>query len=159
MGPGDLLRIRREGYFRGAVLPPSMKMPKPAPRALERFEALLPDHPEVSHRLVFGHPAAFVRGNMFFGVFGEALFVRLSESDRDELRRVPGARPFEPMPGRAMSGYMVLPEPLLSDSATAEEWVGRSLRWTASLPPKRPKSAGSKVPGPRPRARTRRGSA
>ncbi|MCI4364159.1 MAG: TfoX/Sxy family protein [Thermoplasmata archaeon] len=92
---------------------------------------------------VFGQPAAFAEGNMFLGVFGEQLFVRLSEPALAELGKVPGVRPFEPMPGRAMRGYAVLPPSLLTEPGKAGRWVRKSLEFALSLPPKGP---GSKKP-------------
>ena len=116
-----------------------MKIPKPSSGAVKLFEELTPREASVSTRLVFGQPAAFTNGNMFFGVFGEKVFVRLSEADRTEALRKPGFTTFEPMPGRAMSEYMVLPRSLVRDPGRAKEWVARSLNYAVSLPVKQPK--------------------
>lgn len=61
------------------------EMPKftPAPPDLiERFQAAVSKIDNAELRKMFGYPAAFAAGNMFAGVFGESLFVRLAESDR-----------------------------------------------------------------------------
>jgi len=60
-----------------------MKISPPSAAAIARFEALLPEDPRVTRRPVFGQPAAFVNGNMFLGVLGSEVFVRLSEADRE----------------------------------------------------------------------------
>lgn len=113
-----------------------MKIPKSTPGAQAHFDALRPDRPNVSVRKMFGQPAAFVNGNLFFGVYGDEVFVRLGESDRTELGKVAGAHPFEPMPGRAMSEYVVLPAALLTDRRAATEWVNRSMKFAGQLKPK-----------------------
>lgn len=43
-------------------------MKKPTPEAIAAFEESLPTNPEVVRKKMFGMPAAFVNGNMFFGV-------------------------------------------------------------------------------------------
>jgi TfoX-like protein len=115
---------------------PMPKMPKANPAAVERFESLVPPGPEVTVKLVFGQPAAFVGGNMFMGVFGEQVFVRLSEDGLASVSKIPGVRPFEPMPGRPMREYAVLPAPLLSRPGAAAPWVRKSMEYAMSLPPK-----------------------
>lgn len=112
-------------------------MPKPSEEAKEAFRSLLPDHPAVATRPMFGNLAAFVNGNMFSGLFGEGLFVRLPDDDRDGLLRAGGAD-FEPMPGRAMKGYVMLPGSWRQEPATARSWVARSLAWSEQLPAKEP---------------------
>lgn len=113
-----------------------MKLPKAAGEATALFEAIRPTREGVAVRLVFGQPAAFVAGNMFLGVFGDAVFVRLSEEDRAEAAKTVGAHPFEPMPGRPMREYVVLPAATWSDARAAQRWVDRSLAYAARLPPK-----------------------
>lgn len=131
-----------------------MKLPKAASGATALFEAIRPTAPTVSVRLVFGQPAAFVAGNMFLGVFGDAVFVRLSEADRAEAARASGARPFEPMPGRPMREYVVLPAAVLNNPQAARRWVGRSLEYAEGLPPKtKAKGSGSARGGRRPASR------
>ncbi|HZY71443.1 MAG TPA: TfoX/Sxy family protein [Thermoplasmata archaeon] len=113
-----------------------MKIPKSAPEAVARFDALRPQKPNVAVRKMFGQPAAFVNGNLFFGVYGDEVFVRLAETDRAELGKVAGAHPLEPMPGRPMSEYVVLPPSVLGDPKRASGWVERSLKFAGKLAPK-----------------------
>jgi TfoX/Sxy family transcriptional regulator of competence genes len=113
-----------------------MKIPKPSPAAVKLFEQLTPEEASVSTRMMFGQPAAFTNGNLFFGVFGEKLFVRLSEADRTEALRRPGFATFEPMPGRAMAEYVVLPPPVLKSRAQSRRWVDQSYRYVSLLPSK-----------------------
>ncbi|HEY6239055.1 MAG TPA: TfoX/Sxy family protein [Thermoplasmata archaeon] len=116
-----------------------MKIPAAAPDAVAQFESLAPVAPDIARRAMFGQPVAFLNGNMFFGVLGDRLFLRLSTEDRAEAAAVPGVTPFEPMPGRPMKEYVVLPPNLLRDARRVREWIGRSTRYVRGLPPKKPK--------------------
>ena len=110
-------------------------MPKSDPETAQVFEALVPEDARITIRPMFGHKAAFVNGHMFAGTFGTDMFVRLDDRSRDELLAVPGAAPFEPMKGRPMKGYVVLPR-RLGGTAAAKAWIERALDSTAILPPK-----------------------
>jgi len=91
-------------------------------------------------RIMFGCPAYFVNGNMFAGVHQDSLMIRLSEADQHELlRQNDEVSPFEPMPGRPMKEYLVLPTSLLEDAREFGQWLRRSFEYASSLPPKQPK--------------------
>jgi hypothetical protein len=98
------------------------------------FEGLTPDAPGIVVRKVFGQPAALVNGHMFLGVFGSHLVVRLS--DQDAANAVPRLAPFEPMPGRPMRGFYLLPDSLPVDLAGSRPWVARALAHARGLPAK-----------------------
>jgi TfoX/Sxy family transcriptional regulator of competence genes len=117
-------------------------MPKPTAAAAAAFSELVPDDPMVTARPMFGNPAAFVNGNLFTGLFGDDLFVRLSEDDETRLRTAGGAD-FAPMPGRPMKAYTTLPQPWQSDVESARRWVAMSLEWARSLPAKASRTAGA----------------
>lgn len=91
---------------------------------------------------MFGYPAGFVNGNMFCGLFQESLFLRLGESERAELLAMEGASPFEPMPGRPMREYVVMPMEMLEDAETTRAWIRRAFRHVAALPPKASRATG-----------------
>jgi TfoX/Sxy family transcriptional regulator of competence genes len=118
-------------------------MPKPSGDAKAAFQSLVPNDPSVTTRPMFGNLAAFVNGNMFAGLFGEELFVRLPDAEQTELL-THGGRAFEPMPGRAMKGYVVVPEGWRDQPAATGEWVARSLLWARGLPAKHPKAKAAK---------------
>jgi TfoX/Sxy family transcriptional regulator of competence genes len=117
-----------------------MKIPQADSAATKVFEELTPAAEGISTKKMFGQPAAFANGNLFFGVFGGKLFVRLSEPDRADAKKNSGFVPFEPMPGRAMKEYWVLPPSILKDRAEARRWLRRSLTYAVSLPPKQARS-------------------
>ena len=114
------------------------KLPKPTDETKDFFASVVPDHPAVSIRPMFGQLSAFVNGNMFMGIFGEDVLVRLPEEDRAEVVGA-GGGPFEPMPGRPMREYVVLPDAWREDSKRVREWAARSLDHANELPPKQPK--------------------
>lgn len=125
----------------------SMKMPKPTEAHKALFKSLLPVGPGVTQRPMFGQLAGFVNGNMFLCLFGDRIAVKLPDDDAAELLKVKGAGPFEPMGGRPMRGYVVLPESYHKDTAKAAEWVVRSLAFVGSLPPKaKPAKKATKKP-------------
>jgi TfoX/Sxy family transcriptional regulator of competence genes len=111
------------------------------------FDEALPADGRVERRKMFGFPSAFVNGQMFTGLFQEEMFVRLAESERDKLLSS-GWHLFEPMPGRPMREYVVIPKGVLDDRAGVRKWVKRALDYAAALPPK--KKATSKRTAKRP---------
>jgi TfoX/Sxy family transcriptional regulator of competence genes len=117
-----------------------MNMPRPDDASREFFGDMLPDDPLVHSRPMFGNLAAFVNGNMFAGLFGDRVFVRLAPDERAELLACDGAAPFEPMPGRPMTEYVVLPSAWRGEPETARSWVLQSFLWAAGLPPKEKKA-------------------
>ena len=88
---------------------------------------------------MFGNLSAFVNGNMFFGLFGDDLFLRLSKEDRLELLKIKGASVLEPMKGRPMKDYIVVPTTWRDRPETVRSWVSKALDWSSKLPPKKTK--------------------
>jgi hypothetical protein len=111
-------------------------MPKPTDADRERFTGLVPDGPGVEVKPMFGNLGAFVNGNMFMGLFGSDVGVKLPAADQEELLAQPGAGPFGPAE-RPMGGYVTLPAAW--SAGEAGPWIERSLAHVAALPPKKPK--------------------
>lgn len=111
----------------------SGSMPRPSDSAKAAFQALLPAAGDVATRPMFGNLAAFVNGNMFAGLFGDQLFVRLPGEGREQVLAGGGAD-FSPMPGRAMREYVTVPEGWLQDPGSAAAWVERALAFTREMP-------------------------
>ena len=116
-----------------------MEFRKSPQELIEAFEAAMPGAPAVK-RPMFGYPCGFVNGNMFMGLFADKMFVRLPEDSRAELMGI-GGTPFEPMPGRPMRDYVVLPEAIVTKPAELKAWAGKALRYGESLPAKKKKPA------------------
>ena len=115
------------------------KMPRSSKESEALLRSLLPESKDVTLRPMFGNLSAFVSGNMFMGVFGEDFLLRLPESDRVELLKVEGSAVFEPMKGRQMKEYVVVPRSWRRDPAKIRLWVTKSLAWSSKLPAKKPK--------------------
>jgi len=105
---------------------------------VDLFAESLPDDPRVERRRMFGYPAIFVRGNMCAGLFGDGMFARLSADDRAALPG--GGAPFEPMPGRPMKDYALVPDDVLADDERLAEVLAQAVAFTATLPPKERKT-------------------
>lgn len=114
---------------------PSMKWRKSPAGLVDIFQKAMPGEPAVQ-RQMFGYPAAFVNGNMFMSLFQEDMILRLSDDDRAQFLQLPGARIFEPMPGRPMREYVAVPPAMLRDSRLLHSWVSRALSYGTSLKPK-----------------------
>ena len=105
----------------------------------ETVGAALPDDAGVDFRPMFGYPCYWTGGNMFFATHQEYLILRLSDEDRAVFLGLSEARVFEPMPGRPMREYVVVPPDARRRPAALQEWVAKGYRYTASLPPKEKK--------------------
>ena len=110
-----------------------MKMPQHSDEDKARFRALVTEAPGVEVKPMFGSLGAFVNGNMFAGLFGEAVGVKLDEDARAELAAVDGSGPFGPEE-RPMGGYLALPASY--GEAEASAWVDRAREYVATFPPK-----------------------
>jgi TfoX/Sxy family transcriptional regulator of competence genes len=109
---------------------------KAPPDLVERFEATMTTVPGASLRKMFGYPAAFAgNGHMFTGLHEDRWVIRLPDDARAELSAT-GGTPFEPMPGRPMREYLVLPAAVLDDAGVLQTWLDRSLAYTETLPVK-----------------------
>ena len=110
---------------------------KRAPDDLVRaFETAVESVPGAQTKQVFGYPAAFINGQMFAGLHQDSMILRLSEADRAQFLQHRGASVFEPMPGRPMREYVVVPPAILKSKAQLNEWLERALAYASALPPK-----------------------
>jgi TfoX/Sxy family transcriptional regulator of competence genes len=116
-----------------------MHIPRPSQETQELFRTLVPDAPGVQVKPMFANLGAFVNGNMFAGLFGDSIGVRLpDESVRAELLAVEGAGPYGPAE-RPMGGYVSLPEEWKDDPDRLREWIGVALEQVGRMPPKQKK--------------------
>jgi len=115
----------------------SMGLRKPSGPVVAALHDAVPDDARVQHRKMFGCPCLFAAGNMFAGVHGEDLFIRLPEDLRETLLKRPDATPFEPLPGRGvMRQYVCVGETMLDDREELRRWLNESMQYALSLPPK-----------------------
>jgi TfoX/Sxy family transcriptional regulator of competence genes len=115
----------------------------PAPRkAIEAFADVTRDLEGAEPRKMFGYNAAFVNGNLFASLHEVGMILRLPEPDRFTLLALDGAALFEPMPGRPMREYVVVPEQMLDDRRELRAWIERAFAYGSSLAPKVKKAKG-----------------
>ncbi|MHB1334334.1 MAG: TfoX/Sxy family protein [Candidatus Humimicrobiaceae bacterium] len=55
---------------------------------IETFDKIIPNLPGVEKRKMFGYPVTFIRGNMFIGVHGDSMILRLPEAKMQHSRKV-----------------------------------------------------------------------
>jgi TfoX/Sxy family transcriptional regulator of competence genes len=96
---------------------------------------------ECQKKPMFGHEVYWVKGNMFAGVFASQVWIRLSRDDQaDFFEAYEDAKLFEPMAGRPMKDYVVLPDAVLADNKVANTWLEKAYNYTATLPEKKSKA-------------------
>jgi TfoX/Sxy family transcriptional regulator of competence genes len=108
-----------------------MEIPRPSEHDKAFFRSLLPEEAEV--KPMFGNLGAFVNGNMYAGLSGSAVGVKLAGPDAGELAAIEGTGPFGPAE-RPMGGYLSLPAGLDRDQTA--QWVEKARAYVSSLPPK-----------------------
>jgi len=106
---------------------------------VERFERVMAPFP-VQQRKMFGFPCAFLVGQMVAGLFQDGLFLRLGTEDREAFLALEGASLFEPMPGRPMKEYVLVPQQILDSEEALRAWLEKSLAYVLALPPKEKKA-------------------
>lgn len=104
----------------------------------ERFRSVVPRNSDIAVKPMFGNLGAFVGGNMFAGLFGPTVGVRLSGADRTDIEAHETTVPFGPAE-RPMRDYVGLPEAWQNDDASTARWVANAYSFVAGLPPKAPK--------------------
>ena len=111
---------------------------KPAPELVQRFDAAVARAArlDVTRRPMFGHPCAWIGGNMATGLFAQSWWVRLPPDRLTAVLASGEATPFEVMPGRAMKDYAVMPASVVNDQTALDGWLREAFDYTATLPPK-----------------------
>ncbi|GAA4482095.1 TfoX/Sxy family protein [Microbacterium panaciterrae] len=121
-----------------------MQIPRPSEDVKAFFRAVVPSAPGVEVKPMFGNLGAFVNGNMFAGLFGDDIGVRLLEDQSvAALAAVPGTGPFGPAE-RPMGGYTALPAAWRESPEQASEWIAVALEQVGRLPVKQPKPRAAK---------------
>ena len=108
---------------------------------------------------MFGYPCAFVNGHMFTGLHQENMIVRLNDADRAQLLKLPGSGIFEPMPGRPMREYGIVPPAVIADDKAIAKWLKLGLVFVKSIPAKEKKAKKAKPAATKAAGRARAGRA
>jgi len=85
-------------------------------------------------RKMFGYPAYFINGKMFAGLFEDQMFIRLPDDEMTRFQKeYTEAKHFEPLKGRIMKNYVVVPKEVYSSDENFRPWVLISTDFTKSL--------------------------
>ena len=119
-----------------------MQLPKASDDAKALFAEVVPDDPRVVVKPMFGNLGAFVNGNMFAGLFGDRIGVRVLD---DARRRASSRRPTAPARSGPRSARWAAtsrrrPSGRASPSASPGWRGARRSRRSQALPPKAPKA-------------------
>jgi TfoX/Sxy family transcriptional regulator of competence genes len=113
-----------------------VQIPRPSDADKAAFSAAIARIDGAVVKPMFGNLGAFVNGNMFAGLFGSDLGVRLTDAAaRDELEQLPGSGPYGPAE-RPMGGYVSLPPDWLAQPQLVADWLARAFAQVSSMPPK-----------------------
>lgn len=135
----------------------TMKWHKSPDALVQAFDHSLPIIEGVQRRAMFGYPCAFFNGHLFCGLHQDSIIVLLPEARRDALV-AEGASVFEPMPGRTMSAYVVVPSEIVADRQRLRALLSDALAHASSLAPKvkKPSAARKKAVPSKPKAHVRK---
>jgi hypothetical protein len=81
-----------------------------------------------------------MNGNLFFSLHESNAILRMPEADREDYGAEYPLRLFEPMAGRRMREYVVVP-PELFATADIEPWIERAAANARTIPPKQPRGS------------------
>jgi len=112
------------------------KWRKSPPELAERFQQIANWIPNAQVRKMFGYPCAFINGQMLCGLHQESMILRLAEKDRASFIAEYHTRLFEPMTGRPMKEYVVVPPDMVDQNEILENWLLLGAKYVSSLPPK-----------------------
>jgi TfoX/Sxy family transcriptional regulator of competence genes len=121
------------------------KWSKPPDALVALFAKATEKLPGVQARKMFGYPAVFVNGHMFAGLFQTSVILRMSEGDLAAARVAINAELFEPIPGRVMREYVVVPNAVVQSPKLLGDWLKRGHAFASIMPPKSAKKATSDV--------------
>jgi hypothetical protein len=98
--------------------PKTPTMPKVGPKTGERFDRLAETFVArgATRSQMFGMPVLKAGDKVFAGTFGDAMTFKLGPDDLERARALAGVESFEPMKGRPMKEWVLVP------LAHAERW-------------------------------------
>jgi TfoX/Sxy family transcriptional regulator of competence genes len=100
-----------------------------------RIRAIVGRRSGVSEKKMFGSLAFLVGGNMFCGVVGGDLLVRVGPAAYEATLARPHARQMD-FTGRPMKGIVYIAREGIASADDLRAWVGQGLKFGRSLPPK-----------------------
>jgi hypothetical protein len=89
----------------------SPKMPTAGPKTVQRFDELAESFAArgATRSKMFGMPVLKAGGKVFAGTYGDAMTFKLGPDDLERARTLTGVEAFEPMKGRPMKEWVLVP--------------------------------------------------
>lgn len=115
-----------------------MSFPRPDAESKEFFHSVMPMDHRIQIKPMFGNLGSFINGNMFAGLFGPQVFVRLPENERLRLIEEEGSSAFSPMKGKPMKEYVTIPDSWRNEPEKVCGLLEQSISWVAEMPEKIP---------------------
>jgi len=86
-------------------------MPKAGPQTVEAYERVAEAFAGRGARKgsMFGMPVLKAKDKVFVGTFGDAMTFKLGPEDLAKALKTKGVEPFEPMKGRSMKEWVLVP--------------------------------------------------
>ncbi len=100
-----------------------------------RIRDILGDTRGITERKMFGGLCFMLHGNMFVGVLGSTLMVRVGPERHQEALALPHVRAMN-FTGRPMKGYVFVDEAGLAEDAQLGTWIAWSTGLARTLPRK-----------------------
>lgn len=101
----------------------------------DRIRSVLARRRGVSEKKMFGGLTFLVRGNMFCGVVGSDLMVRVGASAYEQALSRPHVREMD-FTGRPLQGMVYVGATGVRTAKQLQSWIDRGLRFARSLPAK-----------------------
>jgi hypothetical protein len=94
-----------------ATKPKTPTMPEAGPKTVERFDRLAETFAVrgATRSQMFGMPVLKAGDKVFAGTFGDAMTFKLGPDDLEWARALTGVESFEPMKGRPMREWVLVP--------------------------------------------------
>jgi TfoX/Sxy family transcriptional regulator of competence genes len=114
------------------------EFPKTDQGLVERIDGLMASRP-VRKKKMFGTASWFLESNdqMFAGVWGDGIMVRIGESEVGRIVKAGEASLFDPMGGRPMKEYVLLEAEAIVEDDGLLSWLERGAKFTTTLAPKK----------------------
>jgi TfoX/Sxy family transcriptional regulator of competence genes len=103
----------------------------------ERIRFTLKDHPEIVEKKMFGGVGFMINGNLACGVQADDLIVRIGVDSNAKALSLPHVRPFMPVPGKPMAGWILVAPEGTSTDHDLQNWVITGYEYASSLPEKK----------------------
>ena len=94
-----------------ATKPKTPTMPEAGPKTVERFDRLAETFVArgATRSQMFGMPVLKAGDKVFAGTFGDAMTFKLGPDDLERARSLTGVEAFEPVKGRPMKEWVLVP--------------------------------------------------